>query len=81
MFSKENFYMKKPRFTDSQIMDVLKQVKAGLSVPEICRELGLSVAMFPCAGRQHFGKLPNTFRARPASPVRRGEPSRVCRIC
>ena len=33
--------MKKSRFTDSQIMDALKWVEAGLSVPELCRELGV----------------------------------------
>ena len=38
--------MKKSRFTDSQIMHALKWVEAGLSVPELCRELGISVATF-----------------------------------
>jgi putative transposase len=38
--------MKKSKFTDSQIMEALKQVEAGLSVPEICRELGISSATF-----------------------------------
>ena len=36
--------MKKSRFTDSQIMAALKRVEDGLSVPEICRELGVSTA-------------------------------------
>ena len=38
--------MKKSRFTDSQIMAALKRVEAGLPVPEICRELGISSATF-----------------------------------
>ena len=38
--------MKKSRFTDSQIMAALKRVEAGLAVPEICRELGISSATF-----------------------------------
>lgn len=38
--------MKKSRFTDSQIMDALKRVEAGLAVPEVCRELGISSATF-----------------------------------
>ena len=38
--------MKKSRFSDSQIMDALKRVEAGLSVPDVCRELGISVATF-----------------------------------
>jgi putative transposase len=38
--------MKKSRFSDSQIMDALKRVEAGLSVPDVCRELGISSATF-----------------------------------
>ena len=36
--------MKRSRFTDSQIMEALKRVEAGLAVPELCRELGISTA-------------------------------------
>ena len=36
--------MKKSRFTDSQIIDALKRAEAGLTVPELCRELGVSLA-------------------------------------
>jgi putative transposase len=42
----EEIYMKKSRFTDSQIMDALKRAEAGLAVPEVCRELGISSATF-----------------------------------
>ncbi len=38
--------MKKSRFTDSQIIDALKRAEAGLSVPDLCRELGISSATF-----------------------------------
>ena len=38
--------MKKSRFTDSQIIEAIKRVKAGLAVPELCRELGISSATF-----------------------------------
>jgi putative transposase len=34
--------MKRSKFTDSQIMDALKRVDAGLAVPDVCRELGIS---------------------------------------
>jgi putative transposase len=38
--------MRKSKFTDSQVMDALKRVGAGLTVPELCRELGISSATF-----------------------------------
>jgi len=38
--------MKKPRFTDSQILSFIKQNEAGMSVPDLCREHGFSSAAF-----------------------------------
>ena len=38
--------MKKSRFTDSQIIAVLKQAEAGAPVPELCRTHGISSATF-----------------------------------
>ena len=38
--------MKKSRYTDSQVMDALKRVEAGIAVPDLCRELGISSATF-----------------------------------
>jgi putative transposase len=38
--------MKISRFTDSQIMQILKQAEAGVSAPELCREHGMSSATF-----------------------------------
>ena len=38
--------MKKSKFTDSQIMEALKRAEAGVAVPEICREFGISTATF-----------------------------------
>lgn len=38
--------MKKSKFTDSQVMEALKRVEAGLSVAGVCRELGISSATF-----------------------------------
>ena len=36
--------MKKLRFTDSQVMAILKQNEAGTRVPNLCREHGISSA-------------------------------------
>lgn len=38
--------MKNSRFTEAQIMAVLRQADGGLSVPELCREHGISGATF-----------------------------------
>lgn len=38
--------MKKSRYSDSQIMAILKQAEAGTPVPELCREHGMSSATF-----------------------------------
>ena len=38
--------MKKSRFTDSQIIAILKQAKAGTPVAELCREHSISNATF-----------------------------------
>lgn len=38
--------MKKSRFTDGQILAILKQSEAGTPVTELCREHGISSASF-----------------------------------
>lgn len=38
--------MKKSKFSDSQIIEALKRAEGGLSVPELCLELGISSATF-----------------------------------
>jgi putative transposase len=38
--------MRRSKFSDSQIMDVVKRVEAGIGVPDIFRELGISTATF-----------------------------------
>ncbi len=55
--------MKKSKFSDSQIMDALKRVEAGLPVPELCREVGISTATFYkwCA---KFGGMDTSMMAR-----------------
>lgn len=38
--------MKRSRFSDSEILSVLKQADGGSPVPELCREHGISAATF-----------------------------------
>lgn len=38
--------MKKSRFSESQILSILKESEAGLKVPDICRQHGISQGTF-----------------------------------
>lgn len=38
--------MKKSRFSDTQIMNILKQAEGGVPIPQLCREHGMSSASF-----------------------------------
>ncbi len=38
--------MKKSRYSDSQIINILKQAETGAKVPDLCREHGISDATF-----------------------------------
>ena len=55
--------MKRSKFTNSQIMDALKRVDAGLAVPEVCRELGISSATF-YKWRAKYGGMDASMMAR-----------------
>lgn len=55
--------MKKSRFTDSQILVILKQAENGIPVPELCREHGMSSASF-YKWRSKFGGMDVSLMAR-----------------
>lgn len=55
--------MKTSRFSDSQIIAILKQAEAGSPVPELCREHGISNATF-YKWRSKFGGMDASLMAR-----------------
>ena len=55
--------MKKSKFSDSQIMAILKQAEAGMPVPELCREHGMSSATF-YKWRSKYGGMDASMIAR-----------------
>ena len=55
--------MKISRFTDSQIMQILKQAEAGISAPKLCREHGMSSATF-YKWRAKYGGMDTSMVAR-----------------
>jgi putative transposase len=57
------FYIKKSRFSESQIISILKQAEAGTPVPELCREHGMSSALF-YRWRSKYGGMDASMMAR-----------------
>lgn len=55
--------MKTSRFTDSQVIAILKQAEGGSPVPELCREHGISNATF-YKWRSKFGGMDASLMAR-----------------
>ena len=55
--------MKRSRYSDSQIISILKQAEAGTPVSELCREHGMSDATF-YKWRAKFGGMDVSMMAR-----------------
>jgi len=55
--------LKKSRFSDSQILAILKQAESGVPVPELCREHGMSSASF-YKWRAKYGGMDASLMAR-----------------
>lgn len=55
--------MKQSRFSDAQILAILKQAEGGVPVPELCREHGISSATF-YKWRAKYGGMDASLMAR-----------------
>lgn len=55
--------MRKSRFSDRQILGILKQAEAGTPVPQLCREHGMSSALF-YKWRAKYGGMDASMMAR-----------------
>jgi putative transposase len=55
--------MKKSRYSDSQILSILKQAENGCKVPDLCREYGMSSAAF-YKWRAKYGGMDVSMMAR-----------------
>jgi putative transposase len=55
--------VKKSRFSESQIIAILKQAEAGAPVPELCREHGMSASLF-YKWRSKYGGMDASMIAR-----------------
>lgn len=54
--------MKKSKFTDNQIIDIVKKAEAGVPVAELCREHGISSATF-YKWRSKYGGMDSSLMA------------------
>jgi len=55
--------MKRSKYSDSQIISILKQAEAGTPVPALCREYGMSSATF-YKWRSKYGGMDVSMMAR-----------------
>ncbi len=55
--------MKRSKFSDTQIISILKQGEVGMAVPDICREHGISTATF-YKWRSKYGGLDVSMMSR-----------------
>ncbi len=72
--------MKKSRFSDTQILAILKQAESGIPVPQIYREHGISNATF-YNGRSKYGGMDAPFmkQLKELEAEKNGSKQRLCR--
>ena len=69
--------MKKSRYTDSQIVAILKQAEAGTPVPELCREHGNGMGqefdpgrLFECSSTSSSNEIAEIIIVETTNPTR-----------
>ena len=67
--------MKKSKYSDSQILGILKQAESGVPVPEQCREHGISSSTF-YKWRSKYGAMYASMMARLKAEIRKEAPLR-----
>jgi putative transposase len=60
---KEEILMKESKYSDAQIMSILKQAESGVPVADLCREHGMSSASF-YKWRSKYGGMDASLLAR-----------------
>mgnify|MGYP000242121579 CR=1 FL=1 len=54
--------MKRSKFSEAQIVFVLKQAEDGTSIGEVCRKTGISEATFYAWHKKYVGLMPSEMR-------------------
>ena len=63
--------MKQKRFSETEIMQILKQAEGGISVPNLCREHGMSNASF-YKWRSKYGGMDASMISEIKPPLKMG---------
>ena len=73
--------MKRSRFTESQIVRILKEVEGGRMVKDVCREYGMSDATYYNWKAKYGGMWHGSIRCQTAERVGEGKPASQADVC